>query len=151
MYKIWKSIKEYDNLYLISNHGIVKIIKIKNNLKPEINVSGYLRVGLSKNGIRKHFLVHRLVAIAFIPNPDNKPLVNHKDGIKANNRVDNLEWVTSSESLKHAYRIGLKNPTSLKGETNPNHKLTENQVLSIHGLYLSGMKQKEIAKLYKIQ
>lgn len=69
---------------------------------------GYLQVYLRQNGIQSNTLIHRLVAKAFIPNPENKPYVNHKDGNKKNNNVDNLEWNTVSENAKHAFAIGLK-------------------------------------------
>lgn len=70
--------------------------------------SGYLKVGLSVDGIHKYYLVHRLVAQAFIPNPNNLPQVNHIDGNKLNNHVDNLEWVSSYENQQHAVKNGLR-------------------------------------------
>lgn len=89
----------------------------------------YCQVYISYNGGGKSFLLHRLVAEAFIPNPENKPEVNHKNGDKDNNRINNLEWVTRSENLLHAYRLGLK--CSLYGESHPNSTTTELQVHEI--------------------
>ena len=99
--EIWKDIDGYEGLYQISNFGNVKslgngkanssILHTVRLLKPQIT-DGYLRIGLWKNGKCKHYFVHRLVAFAFIPNPNNYPIINHKDEIKTNNTVDNLEW-----------------------------------------------------------
>lgn len=101
-----KPIPEYEELYEVSSYGRVsnyrKIMKTY-----QIN-SGYHALKLIKNGIRKSVLIHRLVAECFIPNPENKPEVNHIDGDKGNNRIDNLEWVTSSENKSHAYKTGLR-------------------------------------------
>lgn len=89
--------------------GGCRIRRIKGRvLKPSLCGDGYECVTLSHNQKHKKFLVHRLVAAAFIPNPHSKPEVNHKDGDKTNNHVDNLEWVTRSENEVHAYRVGLK-------------------------------------------
>ena len=86
-------------------------------IKQQIDVPGYARVELWKNGKGRKYLVHRLLAKAFIPNPDSKPQVNHIDGDKSNNALTNLEWVTQSENQIHAYRTGLqvgcKKPTPL--------------------------------------
>ena len=106
--EIWLDIEGYEGRYLVSNFGRVKSLitnKILNQYKDRY---GYLRVILSLNGKQKIYLVHRLVAKAFIPNPENKLEVNHKDGNKENNHVDNLEWVTSKENVKHAYKMGLR-------------------------------------------
>lgn len=98
----WKKIKGYDN-YLVSNEGRVK--SLQNNkekiLKPVSYKDGYLHVILCKNGKVKNFLIHRLVAQAFIPNPDNLPQVNHKDEDKTNNSVSNLEWCTAKYNLNY--------------------------------------------------
>ena len=107
--EIWRDIVDYENKYQVSNFARVKSFckgKVK-LLKLDVDNKGYLRVGLYKNGKQKMCLVHILVAKAFIPNPDNKPCVNHIDGNKQNNSIENLEWVTSSENIVHAYELGL--------------------------------------------
>ena len=111
--EIWKEIEGYDGDYLISNLGKVKSLKYNKEyiLKQGIDGSGYHFVNLYKNNISKMFFVHRLVSKAFIPNPENKPEINHKNGIKSNNQFSNLEWATSSENTKHAYYTGLMENT----------------------------------------
>lgn len=93
MEEIWKNIENYPN-YQISNYGTVKNLHNK-CLKPYKDIWGYLRVTLSNNGKVKHYKIHRLVAEAFIPNPNNLPQINHKDENRLNNCVDNLEWCTA--------------------------------------------------------
>jgi len=126
--ELWKDINGYEGYYQISNQGNVKSIDrfdgvhdrqgtiIRQNLKQ----NGYLQVGLRKHNKRKWFGVHRLVAIQFIENPDNKPQVNHIDGNKLNNTVENLEWVTGKENQSHAKSIGLRDNMP-RGEKNPNY------------------------------
>lgn len=106
--------------YMIGEDG--KIVNIHNNhiVKPQMNGKGYMRVSI---GGRLEF-VHRLVAQTFLPNPENKPQVNHKDGNKTNNCVSNLEWVTNQENRDHAVVHGLH----LKGEACSNAKLTGEDV-----------------------
>ena len=100
--EVWKDIKGYEGLYQVSNLGNVKSLKTNKNLYYSKS-RNYLRVGLNKNGVRRGFSIHRLVAQAFIPNPKNKPCVNHKDCNPKNNCVDNLEWCT------HKYNNSYKN------------------------------------------
>lgn len=79
-------------------------------MHPSVNEKGYLSVEFIKDGKRKRFKVHRLVAMEFIPNPLNRTEINHIDGNKSNNSVENLEWSTRSDNLKHAYATGLRDP-----------------------------------------
>ena len=103
------------------------MIKNKNNyiMKPYLTKCNYLEINLIFKHKLYHKLVHRLVAQAFIPNPENKPQVNHIDGNKSNNDVSNLEWVTQEENMKHAVDIGL---CKIRGEHNGNNKYSENQI-----------------------
>lgn len=94
MEEIWKDIEGFEGLYQVSNMGRVKSLRRNIILKSQIARSGYKRIQLYNNKGYKHFQIHRLVATAFISNPDNLPQVNHKDENKANNCVDNLEWCT---------------------------------------------------------
>lgn len=131
--EIWEDIKDYEGLYQVSNLGNVKslerkswnghkwFIKKEKTLKPRPLKSGYLRVSLCKDGIVKDYLIHRLVAIAFIPNTDNLPEVNHKDENKENNCYFNLEWCDGKYNINYGTAIerATKNKPSMKGENNP--------------------------------
>lgn len=103
----WKPIKNYETLYEVSTLGNVRSIKGKIK-KLQKRSNGYLYVGLSKNGKSKTVKVHRLVAEAYIDNPDNKPIVNHINSNRSDNRVDNLEWVTASENMIHSHKKEYK-------------------------------------------
>lgn len=112
--EIWKDVVGYEGLYKVSNFGRIKSFPLRSNHNGELImknqiITGYKVVSLCKNNKMKLVKVHRLVAIAFIDNPDNKPQVNHIDGNKLNNNVDNLEWVTAQENSIHAFRTGLRN------------------------------------------
>ena len=106
----WRKIKEAPN-YMVSSLGDIKSLPMKGNfwrgrlLRTKIDKGGYKRIWLYVNGKSKEVLVHRIVAQTFIPNPCDKPQVNHKNGNKVDNRVDNLEWVTASENELHRYRV----------------------------------------------
>lgn len=140
----WKKISKYP-LYEVSDLGRIKTYNWKNKgkesiMKPALDNGGYLRTMLKNpNGKFSTIKVHRIVAIEFIPNPNNLPEVNHKNGIKNDNRVCNLEWVTHSENLIHCYKIGLKNN---RGQNNPCASLTDEQVREIRANYQYGKKRK---------
>ena len=140
--EIWKDIEGYENLYQVSNLGRVKSISRlyvqKGNKK--IRMEGrilesvkkrYPQCNLSVNGHREMKQIHRLVAMAFIPNPENKPYVNHINAIKNDNRVVNLEWCTPKENDHHAMKMGLK----AKGENNGYSKLKQKDVNEIRAKY----------------
>ena len=126
-FELWADVKGYEGLYQVSTWGRVRsldrIVIFKNNtkcfkkgrlLKLSKNIKGYIDVALYKECKSKHFQVHRLVAIAFIPNPLNLPVVNHKDENKLNNRVENLEWCT----IKYNNNYGTKNKRAAEANTN---------------------------------
>jgi hypothetical protein len=104
----WKEIKDYENMFMVSDQGRIlnlTTMKIK-ELKPHKH-HGYVRAMLCKNGVKTQYPVHVLVARAFLNNPENKPQVNHIDGVKHNNKLSNLEWATPSENISHAIKTGL--------------------------------------------
>ncbi|MDN6735933.1 MAG: NUMOD4 motif-containing HNH endonuclease [Tetragenococcus koreensis] len=121
MEEIWKNIPGYEGIYEASNLGRIRTHKNKITftekhgrrrwkqriLKQKTDKNGYKRVELWKDGQHKTRIVHQLVAITFLPNRENKPLINHKDCNPSNNHIDNLEWATYSENLIHAYVNGL--------------------------------------------
>jgi len=159
------SIKPFNKYYKISNKGDIKSLdrycyhpsnKVNHfykgkPLKSKIDKYGYKTISLHANGISKHFCISRLVALAFIPNPKNKPQINHKNGVKTDNKVINLEWATPSENMKHAYRcLGRTSPFK-KGEKHINAKLTNKQVLQIRKLHKQGLKQQVIADRFNIR
>ena len=113
---IWKDIKGYEGKYQISDLGVVKTIH-KNyikELKQQLNCKGYYTVCLSKNGKHKRFFVHRLVAIAFIGNPKKLPEVNHKNCIRHDNRVENLEWVSREDNNAYTSKMKHKSNKQIK-------------------------------------
>lgn len=108
----WKSLNGSNCKYLINKNGYLICLQKKGSnkfLKSRIDRAGYSTVRLNKNGQSSTQFVHRLLAAAFIPNPKNKPFINHINGIKIDNRLENLEWVTHAENIKHAYKTGLIN------------------------------------------
>lgn len=100
----WRLIKGFEN-YLISSNAIIKNIKTGRIIKGSLNNKGYIRVDLCVNGKRIVRSMHRLMAETFLPNPDNKESVNHINGIKSDNRLENLEWCTQQENMQHAYMV----------------------------------------------
>lgn len=151
--EIWKHIDEYQN-YMVSNIGRVKSLKYNNTekeqlLKPRIDTYGYLVITLCKNGKVKSIRVHRLVASAFIDNPESKPQVNHKNGTKTDNRFDNLEWVSAKENINHAWDNGLFENLRIAniGKNNGRRKLTDEDCEQIRIKYSNeNITQRELAK-----
>ena len=145
--KIWLTVVENPR-YEVSNYGDLRHKKRKHILKQKLNVWGYYRVCLSDSGLKngKLWFVHRLVASAFIPNKDNKTQVNHKDGNKLNNLVNNLEWVTAKENIHHAVKIGLIK----SGDESHKTIIHKNELVEVCGLRKLGLSYKQIGEIYNV-
>jgi hypothetical protein len=153
MKETWKDIKNYEGLYQVSNLGRIKSLIRHYHPKEQILnptlVQGYFYIILSKNNIHKSFKVSRLTAQTFITNPENKPQVNHKDGIKTHDYIENLEWCTNQENTIHSFKMGLQIP--VKGEKHGKSKLKENDILKIRRLRNDDkLTLKTIANLFNI-
>ena len=158
----WKEIKGNREIYEVSSLGNVRTKDREgargHHVKGHIltqrdNSNGYLRCDINITGKTKSHLVHRLVAEKFIPNPDNKPFVNHIDGNKHNNSVNNLEWCTRNENERHAWKTGLKHDIATKGELHGMHKLSKKDVEYIrkhHARNGGNMKTGELARNFNV-
>lgn len=144
----WRPVVGYEELYDVSTHGRVRrmaghttiIGKILRNVRFS---NGYEVVTLSDRNVKKIWSIHRLVAKAFIPNPDEKPDVNHIDGVKHHNGVENLEWAEKSENTQHAYRTGLAH--GVRGAAHRSAKFTPEQIVEIRA---STLRQAALARQY---
>lgn len=149
--EIWKDIKGYEGKYQISSLGRVKSIVNKKHriLKSFPCKKGYHRLGLAngKRGFKTSYAVHRLVAEAFIPNPENKLEVNHKDSIRHNNVLENLEWATHSENQQHAYKFANR---CHKADNHPQKILNSNIVKEIRALPKRFGMGRELARKYNV-
>jgi tRNA nucleotidyltransferase/poly(A) polymerase len=158
--EIWKDIENFEGLYQVSNLGNIKSLsrEVPNGkstmftkqkvLSPRNHSAGYYQICLCNNGENSYKYIHRLVAKAFIPNPENKPTVNHKDGNKKNNYVGNLEWATYPENKIHAFETGISIPTH--GQQVWNSILKESDISTIKDLNKDGYNQREIADKYGV-
>ncbi len=138
MTELWKDVVGYEDILMVSSLGNVWSKRSKKILKPSWNPNGRKYVSTKiggRNGVHKTLKISRLVAIAFIDNPHNKPQVNHIDGDKTNDSLSNLEWCTQSENMKHAYRTGLK--SHAKGTDSRLSALTEEQLKFVRESYKS--------------
>ena len=174
MKEIWKDVVIYNKngepdhryigLYQVSNLGRVKSIQrieknsigrkrtIKERIRKYVKrKDGYLLVVLSKDSICKSFFIHRLVGFAFIPNPENKKEINHLNGIKDDNRVENLSWSTASENITHRNKNGLVDFDKIRGDKQWNSILTEDNVYLIKWLLkYTKLTQKEIGFMFGV-
>lgn len=161
-----KDIPGFDGRYKASSLGGIVGIRFGKLLKPGINTHGYLTVTIYHNGKKLTRTVHKLVAMAFLPNSDTSLEVNHKDANKANNRADNLEWVTRKQNIIHAHANGLVPSSCFKagdqhwtqtlpekiprGSYKRNAKLTEDKVSQIKAALREGQPGKELAKRFGV-
>jgi hypothetical protein len=152
----WRDVVGYEGIYMVSSNGIVKSldhdvkmkdsrcrIQIGRTLKLQVSKKGYRQVCLRKNGSGYNTGVHRLVAKAFVPNPENKDQVNHKNGIKLDNNFLNLEWASNRENIIHAYKNNLIKLNS--GEKHHNSKITDAQELDAFIRFNNGETLKSIS------
>ena len=150
----WVDIKGYEGVYQVSNTGKVRSLKFNKVKirKVRIGRDGYYRLNLHNNNGSKTFKIHRLVAESFIPNPSSKPFVNHKNLIKTDNSIDNLEWSTPLENTRHYIYNGEKNrKRPYENKTYERIKFSMNDLNEMHKLYLSGFTLSQIAEQYNIR
>lgn len=160
--EIWKDIPGFEGYYQASNLGNIKTLarlvvqsptrtamRSERVLKQKVSHDGRMQISLSIDKVRSYYNVHRLIAFCFIgEQPSKLHEINHKDGNPQNNFYQNLEWVSKSYNIKHAWQIGLKNQD---GEKNPSSKLTEKDVYEIRDLTKhTKLKNKEIAEMYSV-
>lgn len=158
-----QEIKGFEGLYSITKQGDVishaKIVKVGNKggyriqqEKPlkKADMNGYCRVHLYKNNKVFAKLVHRLIAEAYIPNPENLPWINHIDANTKNNSINNLEWCTPKQNSQHAYKMGLMKKIQLFGEKNGSAKLTESTVRQMRAMYEIEPNCSKIARHFKV-
>lgn len=147
----WADVLGYEGVYQVSTLGRVRRVggsaraRATRVLKDCDNGNGYRYIKLCSNGVPRNHYVHILMAQAFLPNPENKPQVNHIDGVKSANRIDNLEWATLSENMLHAADMGL---TKVKGEENSMSRYTCVEILEIRRLFAEGHNQRAIGRRF---
>jgi len=159
MIEKWRDIKGYENYYQVSNIGNVRSLdrtvphpvmgfKKGKPCKQHPNHNGYMRVGLHKLGNREQEFVHKLVGQAFVSNPNSKPQINHIDGDKLNNNVENIEWCTNKENCIHASNLGLRNP--VRGIEHHNAKMNPEKVKDLRKKRDEGWSYKQLCDLFGI-
>lgn len=156
--EIWKDIPDYENFYQASNLGRIKSlsrIDASGHLRKEkmiklcIDSYGYYNTHLYKNTIAKNMKVHRAIALAFIPNPECKPQIHHKNFNKLDNNIENLEWVDSKTNINYSHKMGKVNV--VMGERHYAAKFDDNQIRNIREVYSHGnISPKELAKKFNV-
>ena len=144
----WREVEGYEGFYEVSDQGQVRRSGKVNIRKPFIGNSGYPTLSLSKENTQQHHTVHRLVAKAFLPN--RSETVNHINGDKTDNRVENLEWATYSENARHARSTGLNKGYDMSGENGPFSKLSNKERRTIGLMRYMKVPQKLIAELFSV-
>ena len=139
---MWKEVYGFNN-YLCNENGEIYSL-LRNKILKGRSLKGYKRVALMKDGKTIDVLVHRLIAQTFLPNPENKPYINHIDGDKTNNSVSNLEWCTQKENVQHAIETGLKDD---RGTHSSRASCNEEKLKEIRSLISEGKRNEEIAKI----
>lgn len=140
-----KIITGYKDYYIYPDGRVFRISNGKFVYPCKAN--GYLVVSLHKEGVRKTHFLHRIIASHFIPNPENKPQVNHINGVRYDNRVENLEWATAKENINHYYENHY-DPS--KDKRTHNRRLTSQAVIKIREMLVSGIKVTDIAKQFEV-
>jgi hypothetical protein len=154
--EIWKDIKDYEGIYQASNFGNLRSLNYKRSgkiqvLKPALDNKGYLRTALMKSGVLKTVKVHRVIAQTFIENLNNKPQVNHINGVKNDNTIVNLEWCDNTENQNHAIKLGLtKKRIRPLNELNKKIKISDEALLSIFEEFKNGASKRSLAKKYNV-
>lgn len=150
--EIWKDVVGYEGLYQVSNYARIKRLQNKGCRNERILKYGIQRGYhchvLCKLGKHTNISAHRMAAIAFIPNPDNKPYINHIDSDKSNNHISNLEWCTQKENVAHSFKHGFR--TGIRGERNANAKLSDLSMRTIAFMCELGFSQKRLAQEYGV-
>lgn len=164
MKEIWKPIKDYEGLYEVSNFGVVRSLDrtvIVNRLGKKVErrirgtnlktakTTGYHIVSLCKNSVLKTGLLHRIIAEAFIPNPENKPFINHIDNNGLNNDLSNIEWCTAMENSAHCKKQGRNKAP--RGDNHPTTKLKEKEVREVKEMIRKGFRVTDIARMYGVR
>lgn len=151
--EVFVPIKGFEGYFEVSNYGKIRGVPRKfcpnsRIMRTHVDAGGYVAVHLQKRQQKKTLKVHRILAIAFIPNPNNYNTINHINGIKTDNSLPNLEWCTQADNMKHAYRLGLNRV--VRGEETGSAILTEKQVVQIREIRKTGLTYLKIGEHFNV-